>query len=83
MKNVAAKKAAAASFKAEATNRLRSDVRSKAAVYLATAAGIDPDTSLIDLTDAGRTSGSASSCPASLSSASEISLRRSAVSEMA
>jgi len=47
--DVAAKKAAAATVKAEATNRLRSDVRSKAAVYLATAAGIDPDTSLIDL----------------------------------
>ena len=46
---IAAKKAAAATFKAEATSRLRIDVRSKAAVYLATAAGIDPDTSLIDL----------------------------------
>ncbi len=46
---IAAKKAAAATFKAEATNRLRSEVRSKAAVYLATAAGIDPDTSLTDL----------------------------------
>ena len=47
--NVAAKKGAAATYKAEATTRLRSDVRSKAAVYLATAAGVDPDTSLIDL----------------------------------
>ncbi|MBC7965271.1 MAG: DUF1553 domain-containing protein, partial [Fuerstia sp.] len=47
--DIAAKKAAAATFKTEATNRLRADVRSKAAVYLATAAGIDPDTSLIDL----------------------------------
>lgn len=46
---IAAKKAAAAAFKAEATKRLRSDVRSKAAIYLAAAAGIDPDTSLIDL----------------------------------
>ncbi len=46
---IAAKKAAAATFKAEATNRLRSEVRAKAAMYLATAAGIDPDTSLIDL----------------------------------
>jgi hypothetical protein len=47
--DVAAKKSAAATFKAKATDQLRSDVRSKAAVYLATAAGVDPDTSLIEL----------------------------------
>lgn len=46
---IAAKKAAASTFKAEATTRLRIEVRTKAAIYLATAAGIDPDTSLIDL----------------------------------
>ena len=46
---IAASKAAAASYKATATNKLRADVRSKAAVYLATAADIDPDTSLVDL----------------------------------
>lgn len=47
--DIAAKKAAATSFKTEATNRLRKDVRSKAALYLATAAGLDPDTSLTEL----------------------------------
>ena len=46
---IAAKKAAASTFKAEATTRLRIEVRTKAGIYLATAAGIDPDTSLIDL----------------------------------
>ncbi|MCA9013210.1 MAG: DUF1553 domain-containing protein, partial [Planctomycetaceae bacterium] len=47
---VAAKKSAAATYKAEATNRLRISVREKAAVYLAAAAKIDPDTSLNELT---------------------------------
>lgn len=46
---IAAKKSAAAAYKNEATAKLRADVRSKAAVYLAIAAGVDPDTSLIDL----------------------------------
>jgi len=47
--DIAAKKAAANKFKTEATNQLRRDVRAKAAVYLATAAGLDPDTSLTEL----------------------------------
>jgi mono/diheme cytochrome c family protein len=46
---VAAKKSAAASYKAEATNRLRINVREKASVYLTAAAKIDPDTSLNEL----------------------------------
>ena len=46
---IAAKKSAAAAYKNTAIAKLRVDVRSKAAVYLATAAGIDPDTSLIEL----------------------------------
>jgi hypothetical protein len=46
---IAAKKSAAAAYKNEAIAKLRADVRSRAAVYLATAAGIDPDTSLVDL----------------------------------
>ena len=47
--DIAAKKSAAAAYKNDATAKLRADVRSKAAVYLATAAGVDPDTSLVDL----------------------------------
>jgi len=46
---IAAKQSAAATYKNTAIAKLRTDVRSKAAVYLATAAGIDPDTSLVDL----------------------------------
>ena len=46
---IAAKKSAAAGYKNTAIAKLRTDVRSKAAVYLSTAAGIDPDTSLVDL----------------------------------
>ena len=46
---IAAKKSAAAAYKNDATAKLRADVRSKAALYLATAAGVDPETSLVDL----------------------------------
>ena len=46
---IAATKSAAAAYKNTAIAKLRTDVRSRAAVYLATAAGIDPDTSLVDL----------------------------------
>ena len=80
---IAAKKAAAATFKADATSRLRSDVRSKAAVYLATAAGIDPDTSLIELQALAAPLGLHPRRTASLPPSPEISCRRPFVSEMA